>query len=173
MTHRLYIYYFSSKILRGAKAPSSPNVALPLSMQYLSRSCNDLSLSERERKNVDLSTNEQIQEVGLAVKLFTRKSSNIEAVARTFYPLRRTWNDVQVRDGGNNHLVFAFESIVEVEKVLLGEPWSYDRHFVAFKMMDGLTLVQEIDFSTTKFWVQIHDLPFAYMTRDVAINIGE
>ena len=69
-------------------------------------------------------------------------------------------------------MVFVFESIVDVEKVLLGEPWSYDRHFVAFKMMDGLTLVQELDFST-KFWVQIHNLPFAYMTRDVAINIGE
>ena len=69
--------------------------------------------------------------------------------------------------------MFAFESIVHVEKVLLVKPWSYDRHFVAFKMMDGLTLVQELDFSTTKFWVQIHNLPFAYLTRDVAINIGE
>ena len=43
-----------------------------------------LSLSHREGKNVVLSTNKQYQEYILATKFLTKRSVNIDAVAKTF-----------------------------------------------------------------------------------------
>lgn len=64
---------------------------------------------------------------------------NLEAVARTFRPLWRTKQRFEVSDAGDNRLLFAFETIEDVEKVLLGEPWSFDRHIVVFQRYDTST----------------------------------
>ena len=37
-------------------------------------------------------------------------------------------------------------------KVLMGEPWSFDQHLVVLKRYDGITPIEEVDFSKTKFW---------------------
>ena len=58
-------------------------------------------------------------------------------------------------------------------KVLMGEPWSFDRHLVVLKRYDGITPMEEVDFSQTKFWVQVHNLPFSWLTSDVAMEIGD
>ena len=58
-------------------------------------------------------------------------------------------------------------------KVLMGEPWSFDRHLVVLKRYDGITPMEEADFSKTKFWVQVHNLPFSWLTSDVAMEIGD
>ena len=58
-------------------------------------------------------------------------------------------------------------------KVLMGEPWSFDQHLVVLKRYDGITPMEEVDFSKTKFWVQVHNLPFSWLTSDVAMEIGD
>ena len=94
---------------------------------------------------MNLSTNDQVWEFGLAAKFFIRRALNMEAMARTFKPLWHTHYGFQICDVGNNHLVFAFEAIVDAKRVLIREPWSFDRHLVAFQKMDGSTPVQELD----------------------------
>ena len=61
----------------------------------------------------------------LVAKFYTRCSVNLEAVEKTFRPLWRTKHKFEVSDAGNNRMLFVFET---VEKVLLGELWSFDRH---------------------------------------------
>lgn len=48
---------------------------------------------------------------------------------------------------------------IDMDKVLMGEPWSFDRHLVVFERYDGSVPIQELNFCSTSFWVQIHDLP--------------
>jgi len=43
-------------------------------------------------------------------------------VAKTFRPLWRTTQKFNVRDAGENHLLFAFEVESDADKVLMGEP---------------------------------------------------
>ncbi|KAK9995636.1 hypothetical protein SO802_020322 [Lithocarpus litseifolius] len=63
------------------------------------------------------------------MKFFTKRAVKIDAVAKSFRPLWRTRQSFNIRDIGNNHLVFAFEIEADVEKVLLGAgPWSFNRH---------------------------------------------
>lgn len=74
---------------------------------------------------------------------------------------------------GENILLFAFELEIDVEKVLHGEPWVFDRHLVVLQQYDGSSPVQELSFDRTSFWVQIHNLPFSLMTVEAAISLGE
>ena len=60
-----------------------------------------------------------------------------------------------------------------MQKRLLGEPWSYDRHLVVFQRYDGSKPITSIEFCRCKFWIQIHDIPFKFMTPETAVEIGE
>ena len=69
--------------------------------------------------------------------------------------------------------MFAFEVESDVDKVLMGEPWSFDRHLVLLQRYDGKTAMKDLDFTTSLLWVQIHSFPFCFLSPVVAISIGE
>lgn len=70
-------------------------------------------------------------------------------------------------------LLFDFDVEVDADKVLLGEPWSYDMHLVSIQRFDGSKALKDIDFKFCSFWIQIHDIPFKFMTEDTAKEIGD
>lgn len=70
-------------------------------------------------------------------------------------------------------LLFVFEREVDVEKVLLGEPWSYNKHLVVLEWFDGRKPISELEFKFCSFWVQIHELPFKFLTLETTVEIGE
>lgn len=61
-----------------------------------------LSLSDTEGKNVDLSKEKKRLEFVLAAKFLTRRSINIEVVARTFRLIWRTRRNFEVSVAGDN-----------------------------------------------------------------------
>lgn len=107
---------------------------------------------------MDLTSNKKVGKCVLAAKFLTRRIVNIEAMARTFRPLWRTRRDFEVNDAGNNIVLFDFMLEMDMEKVLMGEPWSFDRHLVVLEQYDGSIQVNELKFRSTFFWVQIHGL---------------
>lgn len=52
---------------------------------------------------------------------------------------------------GGNILLFNFDQEVDAVKVLLGEPWSYDRHLVVIKRFEGKKSIKEVEFNRVKF----------------------
>ena len=76
-------------------------------------------------------------------------------------------------NAGNNILLFEFELEVDAEKVLQGEPWSFDRHLVILQRFNASKAIKELEFRVCAFWVQIHDFPFKFMTPEMAEFIGE
>lgn len=117
-----------------------------------------------EGNKVDLTAKKKAGEHVLAAKCPTHRNINLEVVARTFRQLWRTRGNFEV-------MTLEFE--VDTEKVLMGEPWTFDRHLVVLERYDGSTPIQNLQFRTTSFWVQIHDLLFSYLTNEVALSIGE
>ena len=95
-------------------------------MEDLTMSWKKLSLSEKEGDKLDLSKRKKSHGFVLIAKFYTRRSVNLEAVAKTFRPLWCTKHIFEVSDARDNRLPFAFETVEDVEKVLLGEPWSFD-----------------------------------------------
>ena len=70
-------------------------------------------------------------------------------------------------------LLFEFDLEVDVEKVLQGEPWSFDRHLVILQRFDCCKSIKELEFRVCAFWVQIHDLPFKFKNPEMAEFISE
>ena len=115
--------------------------SLVTGMEDLTRSWQKLSLTNKDGVNVDLTENKRLNSFTLIAKFFTRRSLNVDAVARTFRPLWRTKGSFQASDAKQNFMVFSFDLEEDVEKVLMGEPWFFDRHLVAFCKYDGATPV--------------------------------
>lgn len=51
-------------------------------------------------------------------RFLTRKVVNVESAARTFRPLWRSVKGFNIRDLGNNRMVFYFQDHVDIERVL-------------------------------------------------------
>ena len=109
----------------------------------------------------------------LAAKFFTRRTVNVEAVAKTFRPLWRTRGNFEVCEGKDNILLIDFEMEADAEKVVQGQPWAFDRHLVVVQRYDGSIQVQDLAFKSTTFWIEIHNLPFQLLTVEAALCIGE
>ena len=137
-------------------------------MKDLAQQWRKLSLSEAEGMMCDLSKDKKEAEFVLAAKFFTRRSINIEAVARTFRPIWHPKRNFVVSAAGGNIQLISFELEVDAEKVLQGEPWASDRQLVVLQRYDGSCPVQDLSFDRTSFWVQIHNLPFSLMTVEAA-----
>ena len=91
------------------------------------------SLTEEEEVGADVPRQGGNAIHRLAGKFFTKRVVNAEAVARTFKPLWKLIGELKIRDVGGNILLFEFEDVLDLERVLEFEPWSYDKHLVAFE----------------------------------------
>ncbi len=105
-----------------------------------------LSLSETEEDRFNLEPSDQSDTHILAVKFFTRRVINVEAVTRTFRPLWRSEKGFSARDMGDNIMLFEFEDEADLKRVLMAEPWSFDKSLVAFHR-----LLEDVKLETTVF----------------------
>lgn len=99
-------------------------------MDDLAQRWQKLTPSVDEGNKVDLSLKKRAGAHVLAAKFLTHRNINMEAVARTFQPLWRIRDNFEVNNAINNVVLFDFELEVDVEIVLMGEPWIFDRHLV-------------------------------------------
>ena len=131
-----------------------------------------LSLNDKEDNVFDLSSDAQPDKPTLAAKFYTRRVINVEAIARTFKPIWQTRKSFSIQDVGDNMVLIEFEEAADLERVLLGEPWSYDKYLIAFHRLSHEIAVEDLPFNLVDFWVQIHNLPVLSMKRRVAIALG-
>ena len=132
----------------------------------------NFSLSDKEGLNVDLVNTSQQSENILAAKFLTSRVLNMDAVARTFKPLWKTRQSFTVQDLGGNKVAFVFEDAMDLERVLVNEPWTYDKFLVVFHRVQGDEPIQDSLFSHVSFWVQLHNLPIRRRTEEAADSIG-
>ena len=70
----------------------------------------------------------------------------MEAIANTFKLLWRTCKGFEVRDMGNHRVLFEFQDALDIDRVLRGEPWLFDKFLVAFKRVSRNTDVKNLVF---------------------------
>ena len=133
----------------------------------------DFSLDDREGGEVQLEEHECSKEVTIAAKFLTKRALNTESVVRTFNPIWRPKNGFKVRRVGDHIILFIFDNEEEVEKILEGEPWSFDKHLVLIKRYDYSIPIQDVVFEQVSLWVQVHDIPTKYLSREVAEKLCE
>ena len=130
------------------------------------------SLSESEGNKFSIQEENTGEEYLLAAKFFTRRVLNMEAIARTFTLLWKTKKGFEIRDMGDHKILFIFPKKADIDRVLEGEPWSFDRHLVVLQRIDRDDAIWSLDFSVTRFWVQVHDMSIGSFSLDLAKEIG-
>ena len=69
---------------------------------------------------------------------------------------------------GDHRVLFVFSDESDIDKVLSGEPWSFDKNLVALKKVRWHTEVKGLIFDKASFWIQVHDLPLGCLNIGVA-----
>lgn len=133
----------------------------------------NFSLSGLKARGVPLSLRRETQGGTIASKFLTRRRINIEVVARTFRPLWRAEKDFTIQDMGENRAIFTFNDIIDVERVIQNGPWAYERSLVVCQRVENNIPINEIAFTHSLFWVQIHELPVLSLTQEVIETIGQ
>lgn len=74
---------------------------------------------------------------------------------------------------GDHLFLFVLELANDVERVLSSEPWSFDKHLVLFRRLEGARYVRSLNFTSINFWVQLHGLPMNRLDISMGIQIGK
>nr|XP_023883814.1 uncharacterized protein At4g02000-like [Quercus suber] len=74
---------------------------------------------------------------------------------------------------GNHIILFIFDNEEEVEKIMEGEPWSFDKHLVMIKRYDYSIPVKDLVFEYVSLWVQVQDIPIKYLSQEIVEKLYE
>ena len=140
-------------------------------MEKLMGSWEKLSLSESKGSKFSIRDDPGAQERVLAANFHTGRVLNMEAIAKTFTLLWKTIKVFEIRDMGDHRVMFVFPDAADVDRVLMGEPWTFDRHLVVLEKMNINDGFEDLSFNQTSFWVQVHDLPIRSSSLEVAMEI--
>jgi len=130
------------------------------------------SLTEEVEQGADVPRKKEASIVHLAVKFFTKRVVNSEAVGRTFKPLWKPIGEMKIRDIGGKILLFEFDDAMDLERVLEFEPWSYDKSLVIFQQAVDMESVLLLAFDSVTFWVQLHNVPDQCQTQVTSEAVG-
>ncbi|KAL5831266.1 hypothetical protein ACOSQ4_016620 [Xanthoceras sorbifolium] len=139
--------------------------------------CLSFSLEDRDKPSIKLDG--RLQEVGsmklascLADKLISNKLVNREAFRAIIPKSWRIRYGVKVEVVHENTFVFQFEDVMDRNCVLKGGSWSFNNALLVLEASTGSGALATMLFSYAEFWVQLHNVPLLFMTRDIGYFLG-
>ena len=142
-------------------------------MENLTKHWQSLSLNAREGDELGLDDELSTKNFNMAGKFLTKWALNVEAVTKTFSLLWRLVKGFKVRKISDHVLLFTFEKKEEVERIMSNAPWSFDKHLVVLQWYDKGVSLWDLEFKRILIWVQIHDVPYNFMNKTVAVKLYE
>ena len=158
----LLLGFFFLLFLPVGTHSTNPGVRVSFTMECILEGWSRFSLSDKEGDRVRLEKKQQTadsNEIVLAAKFLNRRVLNVDAIGRTFRAVWKTRKSFDIRQVGDHLFLCVFELENDAKRVLTNEPWSFDKHLVLFRRLEGVRFVRNLNFSTIKFWVQLHGLP--------------
>ncbi|KAI7997134.1 hypothetical protein LOK49_LG10G00465 [Camellia lanceoleosa] len=101
----------------------------------------------------------------LVGKILAQKILNKPAVANILLATWKSRTGVVVTPWKENIFLFQFKDLEDRSRVLQETPWSVMGHLLVLMPLSLGKAIDELDFRWTPFWVQVHGLPLAEMTR--------
>ncbi|KAJ0089496.1 hypothetical protein Patl1_14179 [Pistacia atlantica] len=79
---------------------------------------------------------------------------------------------LQMLVSGEKLFLPEFQNVTDLQKVLNGLPWSFDRALIAIQRVDSSTPSNTSCFTHEPFWVQLHNMPFTAMNDDYGVQLA-
>ncbi|KAK2649118.1 hypothetical protein Ddye_016607, partial [Dipteronia dyeriana] len=108
----------------------------------------------------------------LVSRILSNKIVNRETFIRLMPTFWRTVDEVETKIVSGNTFFFTFKSATDLNRVLHGGPWIFDKSLLVLEKPIGKGDIQEMAFNTTAFWVQIHHIPLLCRTKKIGIFLG-
>ncbi|OMO52105.1 reverse transcriptase [Corchorus capsularis] len=107
--------------------------------------------------------------VGKTITERTIKIGPLRAILSKAWPLH---DAMEIHELERNIFLFVFKSESDKVRVTQQSPWSVMENHLMLKDWSEDAVLEEIDFTLSEFWVQVHNLPLSYMTRANAEKIA-
>ncbi|CAA0817405.1 Unknown protein [Striga hermonthica] len=134
-------------------------------------------LSEKEEKgleisNVDIEEGMKECQLSLLGKIYGEKKANYNGLKATLNNIWVTKNQFFIKNIGPNLFQFTFQSKEDKERILQGKSWTFDGQYILLKdwKPENQEFLEEDE--KVKIWVQIHDLPLHWITKDLGLKKG-
>ena len=89
-----------------------------------------LSLTNKEGAECTLSSGVIDDSFAIVAKFLTKRKVNLGAVARTFRSVWKANGDFEFRNLGNNKALIVFTDEIDMNRILLQSPWSFDKYLM-------------------------------------------
>ena len=122
-------------------------------------------------------TDSEVDGLSLIGKIISSRSFSTVVIKDI---IQRAWNssrEVTITKMGKNIFLFSFGTVTELENIFQRRPWTLRGAHLVLKKWSPDLLWQEVDFSRSTFWVQIHGLPGLWQKpehlRCIGSEVGE
>ena len=126
---------------------------------------------EDESITLGRGTTEAAKMVGkncLVMKVLSHKYMNIEALRKNMRMLWKTNKGVQINEIGEELFLAEFGDGRDKKRIMDMSPWTYEKQLILLKEFEGEQVPKDIQLWQSPFWVQIHNLPLHYRTRETS-----
>jgi hypothetical protein len=106
-------------------------------------------------------------------KIWAGKRVNKDGFIIVFKRIWRTEGEVGFKEIQPNVWIFEFSKGTDKVRVLKRRPWSFDWSLLALSEFDGGIPSSLWNFTSSPFWIQIHDMPLICMTKAIGSKIGK
>ncbi|XP_042942840.1 uncharacterized protein LOC122277023 [Carya illinoinensis] len=108
----------------------------------------------------------------LLAMIVSEKFINKEAFKVTMTKIWKCDSWVQFTEVGSNKFLIEFNLEEDMKRVIAGRPWSFDRWLICLQPFDSSKSIGETTFTKEEFWVQVFNMPFGCMTREIGMQVG-
>ncbi|KAA3462160.1 reverse transcriptase [Gossypium australe] len=109
----------------------------------------------------------QIQDFCLVGRVLTDNVVNFPTLKNTLADLWHPLRGVTITEMEDKRILFRFYNEIDLKRVIDGMPWFFNRHLIIFHRLIGNEEPNTVPLWETVFWVQIHNIPIRFYTKQL------
>ncbi|XP_075489324.1 uncharacterized protein LOC142528125 [Primulina tabacum] len=146
--------------------------------EEIARLVNEMKLSRSDPKEIvnleeaEIRIEEERLSRCLVAKVLLSKAINRDAFRQQLPRILQAERRMNIEATGDNTFVFEFYSIRDRNRALNEGPWNFSRNLLICKEPTGLNNPRSMLFEEINIWVQLHNIPLAFLQKDLLMKLG-